>query len=80
MDYLRALAGAALEQRHLDAAEHLTEQALSISERGRPSLEFIVLLDRAEIWAAAASGSNSAAAPMPPMSVRESPQEDDDAH
>jgi LuxR family transcriptional regulator, maltose regulon positive regulatory protein len=52
VDYLRALAGAALERRDLDAAEHLTEQALSISEHRRPSFEFLALLDRAEIWAA----------------------------
>jgi LuxR family transcriptional regulator, maltose regulon positive regulatory protein len=52
VDHLRALAGAALEQRDLDAAESLTERALSISERGRPVFEFLVLLDRAEIWAA----------------------------
>jgi LuxR family maltose regulon positive regulatory protein len=52
VDHLRVLAGAALEQRDLDAAEDLTERALSIAERGRPSLEFVVLLDRAAIWAA----------------------------
>ena len=52
VDHLRALAGAALEQRDLDAAESLTERALSISERGRAVFEFHVLLDRAEIWAA----------------------------
>ena len=52
VDHLRALAGAALEQRDLDAAESLTERALSISERGRAVFEFQVLLDRAEIWAA----------------------------
>jgi LuxR family transcriptional regulator, maltose regulon positive regulatory protein len=52
VDYLRALAGAALERRDLDAAERLTEQALSISERGRPAFEFLALLDRAQIWAA----------------------------
>ena len=52
VDYLRALAGAALERRDLDAAEHLTERALSISERGRPAFEFLALLDRAGIWAA----------------------------
>ena len=38
VDYLRALAGLALERRDLDTAEHLTEQALSISERRRPAL------------------------------------------
>jgi LuxR family maltose regulon positive regulatory protein len=52
VDYLRALAGLALERRDLDGAEQLTEQALSISERGRPSFEFLTLLDRAAIWAA----------------------------
>ncbi len=52
VDYLRTLAGAALERRDLDAAEHLTEQALSISEHRRPPFEFLALLDRAEIWAA----------------------------
>jgi LuxR family transcriptional regulator, maltose regulon positive regulatory protein len=50
VDHLRALAGAALESRDLDAAERLTERALSISERGRRVFEFLVLLDRAEIW------------------------------
>ena len=52
VDSLRALAGLALERRDLDAAERLTEQALSISERRRPSFEFLALLDRAGIWAA----------------------------
>ena len=52
VDYLRALAGLALEQRDLDTAEQLTEQALSISERRRPLFEFLALLDRAGIWAA----------------------------
>jgi LuxR family maltose regulon positive regulatory protein len=52
VDHLRALAGLAPERRDLDAAERLTEQALSIAERGRPSFEFLALLDRAEIWAA----------------------------
>ena len=52
VDYLRVLAGAALEQRDLDTAEHLTERALSISERFRPVFEFLALLDRAGIWAA----------------------------
>ena len=51
MDYLRALAGLALERRDLDSAEQLTEQALSISERRRPVVEFLALLDRARIWA-----------------------------
>jgi LuxR family transcriptional regulator, maltose regulon positive regulatory protein len=52
VDYLRALAGAALERRDLNTAEHLTERALSISERFRPVYEFLALLDRAGIWAA----------------------------
>ncbi len=52
VDYLRVLAGAALEQRDFDIAEHLTERALSISERFRPVFEFLTLLDRAGIWAA----------------------------
>jgi LuxR family maltose regulon positive regulatory protein len=52
VDYLRALAGAALERRDLDTAERLAERALSISERGRPVFEFLALLDRAGIWAA----------------------------
>jgi LuxR family maltose regulon positive regulatory protein len=50
--YLRALAGLALERRDLDAAEHLTEQALSLSEGGWPAFQFLALLDRAGIWAA----------------------------
>jgi LuxR family transcriptional regulator, maltose regulon positive regulatory protein len=52
VDYLRVLAGVALEQRDLDTAERLTERALSISERFRPVFAFLVLLDRAGIWAA----------------------------
>jgi LuxR family transcriptional regulator, maltose regulon positive regulatory protein len=52
IDYLRTLAGIALERRDLDTAEQLTEQALSIAERGRPALEFLTLLERAGIWAA----------------------------
>jgi LuxR family transcriptional regulator, maltose regulon positive regulatory protein len=52
VDYLRALAGAALERRDFDAAERLTEQTLSISEHYRPAFEYLALLDRAEIWAA----------------------------
>ena len=51
-DYLRVLAGLALEQRDLDTAEQLTEQALSITKRRRPLLEFLALLDRAAICAA----------------------------
>ena len=52
IDYLRALAGLALERHDLDTAERLTEQVLSVSERGRPIFEFLALLDRAGIWAA----------------------------
>jgi LuxR family maltose regulon positive regulatory protein len=52
VDYLRVLAGLALERRDLDTAEQVTEQALSLSERGRPAFEFLALLDRARIWAA----------------------------
>ena len=52
IDYLRTLAGLALERRDLGTAEQLTEQALSISERGRAAFEFLALLDRAAIWAA----------------------------
>jgi LuxR family maltose regulon positive regulatory protein len=52
VDYLRTLAGLALEQRDLDTAENLAEQALSITERRRPIFEFLALLDRASIWAA----------------------------
>ncbi len=52
VDYLRVLAGLALERRDLDTAEQLTEQALSITERRRPLFEFLALLDRAGVWAA----------------------------
>ncbi len=52
VDYLRVLAGVALERRDLDTAEHLTERALSIAERFRPVFGFLVLLDRAGVWAA----------------------------
>jgi len=52
VDYLRVLAGAALERRDFDTAEQLTEHALSISERFRPVFAFLALLDRARIWAA----------------------------
>ena len=51
MDHLRALAGLALERRDLDSAEQFAEQAISISERRRPFVEFQALLDRARIWA-----------------------------
>jgi LuxR family transcriptional regulator, maltose regulon positive regulatory protein len=52
VDHLRVLAGLALERRDLDTAERLAEQALSVSERGRPAFEFLAMLDRAGIWAA----------------------------
>jgi len=52
VDYLRTLAGLALERRDLDTAERLTEQAISITERRRPIFEFLALLDRAAVWAA----------------------------
>ena len=52
VDYLRALAGLALERRDLDTAERLAERALSITERRRPAFEFLALLDRAAIWVA----------------------------
>jgi LuxR family maltose regulon positive regulatory protein len=51
VDYLRALAGLALERCDFDVAEQLTERALSIAERRRPCFEFLALLDRAQIWA-----------------------------
>jgi len=52
VDHLRALAGIALEQRDLDAAERLIERVLAIIEQRRPLLEFLALLDRSAIWAA----------------------------
>jgi len=52
VDYLRTLAGLALERRDLDSAERLTERALSVTEQHWPALEFLTLLDRAQIWAA----------------------------
>jgi LuxR family transcriptional regulator, maltose regulon positive regulatory protein len=52
VDYLRTLAGLALERRDLDTAERLVERVLSITERRRPMFEFLTLLDRAAIWAA----------------------------
>jgi LuxR family transcriptional regulator, maltose regulon positive regulatory protein len=52
IDHLRVLAGLALERRDLDTAEHLAEQALSITEHHGPVPEFLALLDRAQIWAA----------------------------
>jgi LuxR family transcriptional regulator, maltose regulon positive regulatory protein len=51
-DHLRVLAGLALERREFDTAEQLTEQALSVTARRRPLLEFLALLDRAAIWSA----------------------------
>ena len=51
VDYLRVLAGLALERGDLDTAEQLTGQALSVS-KGRPVCEFLALLDRAAIWSA----------------------------
>jgi LuxR family maltose regulon positive regulatory protein len=52
VDYLRALAGLALERRDLDTAEHLVEQVLSISQQWPPLFKFLALLDRAKVWAA----------------------------
>ena len=52
VDYLRVLSGIALERRDLDVAEHLAEQALSLTEHRRPIFEFLTLLDRSRIWAA----------------------------
>jgi LuxR family transcriptional regulator, maltose regulon positive regulatory protein len=52
LGHLRALAGLALEGRHLDTAEDLTAQVLCLSERQGPLFEFLGLLDRAQIWAA----------------------------
>ena len=52
VDYLRTLAGLALEQRDIDTAERLTEQTLSMTEHQRPIFEFLALLDRAAVWAA----------------------------
>ena len=61
VDYLRVLAGLALERRDLDTAEHQAEQALSITERKRPAFEFLGLLDRAQIWAAQGQASEALA-------------------
>ena len=61
VDYLRTLAGLALERRDLDTAEHLTEQALSITEHQRPIFEYLALLDRAAIWAARGQTSEALA-------------------
>ena len=52
VDYLRVLAGLALERRDLDTAEQLIERVLSIAERRRPLFEFLALLDRAVVWSA----------------------------
>ena len=52
VDYLRVLAGLALERRDLSSAERLAERAVAITEVGRPIFEFLTLLDRARIWAA----------------------------
>lgn len=52
VDYLRVLAGLALERRDLNAAERLAERAVAITEPGRPLFEFLTLLDRARIWTA----------------------------
>ncbi len=51
VDYLRVLAGLALERRDLHTAEQLAERVLTITERRRPIFEFLALLDRAGIWA-----------------------------
>jgi LuxR family maltose regulon positive regulatory protein len=51
VDYLRVLAGLALERRDLNTAERLTERVLSITEHRRPIFAFLALLDRAQIWA-----------------------------
>jgi len=51
VDYLRVLSGLALERRDLAAAEQFTERVLSVTEQRRPLLEFLALLDRAQIWA-----------------------------
>jgi ATP/maltotriose-dependent transcriptional regulator MalT len=48
-DYLRVLAGLALERRDLDSAERLTEQTLWVTARRQPLHEFLALLDRAAI-------------------------------
>jgi len=52
VDYLRALSGLALERRELDTADHLIEQVLSIVEQRWPFIEFLALLDRAQICTA----------------------------
>jgi LuxR family maltose regulon positive regulatory protein len=62
VDYLRTLAGLALERRDFGAADELTEHALSIAERRRPMFEFLVLLDRASAWAAREDAGEALAA------------------
>jgi len=52
IDHLRTLTGLALERRDLGAAEQLNERALSVTEQHWPALEFLTLLDRAQIRAA----------------------------
>ena len=52
LNYLRVLAGLALERGDLVTAERVAEQALSTAEQRRPISEFLILLDLAEIWAA----------------------------
>src|SRR5262249_23069933 len=63
VDYIRALAGLALEQRDLDTAEQLTERGLSITERRRPLFEVLTLLDRAGIWGAPAGRAGAGRVP-----------------
>jgi LuxR family transcriptional regulator, maltose regulon positive regulatory protein len=60
-DYLRTLAGLAVERRDLEAAEQLTERALVVCERGRPIFKFLGLLDQAGIWAARGQVRNALA-------------------
>jgi LuxR family transcriptional regulator, maltose regulon positive regulatory protein len=61
VDHLRVLSGLALERRDLEAAEHLIERVLSITEQRRPLFEFLALLDRARIWAARGQVRNALA-------------------
>jgi LuxR family maltose regulon positive regulatory protein len=51
VDFLRVLAGLALERRDFDTADRLTEQALSIG-RQQPLFEFLAMLDGAAICGA----------------------------
>ena len=62
VDYLRVLAGTALERRDLDDAAQFAERVISITERRRPVFEFLALLDRARIWAAAGQVQEALAA------------------